>query len=183
VTLLGNGKVLVTGGSDAGSSPLATAELYDPVAGMFTATGSMTSKRLEPTATLLNTGKVLVAGGTDASGNPVAIAELYDPAVGVFATTGGMLTARIHHTATLLNADGTVLFAGGDTLNGNTFNGVSTAELFDPNTGIFSPTGSMGTNRTYHTTTLLNDGRALVIGGFSVTLFSLGFTATAELYQ
>ncbi len=182
IALLGNGKVLVTGGVDATSSPVATAELYDPAAGAFAATGSMTFKRLGPTATLLKTGKVLVAGGTDATGNPVAIAELYDPAAGTFATSGGMITARIHHTATLLN-DGTVLFAGGDTLSGSTFNGVSTAELFDPTSGTFSPTGSMGTDRTFHTATLLNDGRVLVIGGFTVTQLSLGFTATAELYQ
>jgi len=81
---------------------------------------------------------------------------------------GGMITARIHHTASLLN-DGTVLLAGGDTLSGSTFNGVSTAELFDPTSGTFSPTGSMGTDRTFHTATLLNDGKVLVIGGFAVT--------------
>jgi hypothetical protein len=182
VTLLADGKVLVTGGSDASSNPLATAYLYDPAAGAFAATGSMTSKRLGPTVSLLNTGKVLVAGGTDASGNPVVIGELYDPNAGTFATTGGMTTARIHHTATLLN-DGTVLFAGGDTLSGNTFIGVSSAELFDPASGTFSPTGSMGMNRTFHTATLLNDGKVLVMGGFTVTQLSLGFSATAELYQ
>jgi len=81
---------------------------------------------------------------------------------------GGMITARIHHTASLLN-DGTVLLAGGDTLSGSTFNGVSTSELFDPTSGTFSPTGSMGTDRTFHTATLLNDGKVLVIGGFTVT--------------
>jgi hypothetical protein len=182
INLLANGKVLVAGGVDASSSPLATAEIYDPVAGTFAATGSMTSKRLGPTATLLNSSKVLVAGGTDASGNPVAAAELYDPVAGTFAVTGSMVTARIHHTATLLN-DGTVLFAGGDILIGNTFNGASTAELFDPTTGTFLHTGSMGANRTYHLATLLNDGRVLVTGGFTVTQTSLGYTATAELYQ
>jgi hypothetical protein len=179
---LGTGKILVTGGSDASSIPLGTAELYDPTTGMFSATGSMTSKRLGPTATVLNTGKVLLAGGTDASGKPVSVAELYDPSAGTFANTGSMVTARIHHTATLLN-DGTVLFAGGDMLSGNTFIGVSSAELFDPTSGTFSPTGSMGTDRTFHTATLLNDGKVLVIGGFTVTQLSLGFTATAELYQ
>jgi hypothetical protein len=80
---------------------------------------------------------------------------------------GGMITAR-HHTATLLN-DGTVVFAVGDTLSGSTFNGVSTPELFDPTSETFSPTGSMGTDRTFHTATLLNDGKVLVIGAFTVT--------------
>jgi hypothetical protein len=180
VTLLGNGKVLILGGTDASSNPLATAELYDPSAGTFATTGSMASQRLGPTATLLGTGKVLVTGGTDAAGNLVAIAELYDPLAGTFAATGSMVTARIDHTATLLN-DGTVLLTGGDTLSSNTFTGLASAELFNPTSGTFSATGSMGTDRQYHTATLLNDGRVLVIGGFSDQTFA--YIATAELYQ
>jgi len=140
----------------------------------------MTSKRLGLTATLLNSGNVLVAGGTDGSGNLVAIAELYDPAAGTFAATGSMLTARIHHTATVLH-DGTVLLAGGETFSASFFTGLSSAELFNPTGGTFSLTGSMGTDRQFHTANLLNDGRVLVTGGFSEQPF--GYTATAELYQ
>ena len=72
--LLPNGKVLVAGGEDFGF--IASAELYDPGAGTFTATGSMTEARAYPTATLLSDGTVLIAGGENYS-SALASAELY----------------------------------------------------------------------------------------------------------
>jgi hypothetical protein len=51
-------------------------ELYDPATGAFTATGSMTTMRVQPTATLLQNGKVLIAGGHDLAVS-LASAELY----------------------------------------------------------------------------------------------------------
>jgi len=78
-TLLTDGRVLMTGGSIAtrfAGSPFSSAEVYDPKAGQFTATGSMTSARAGHTATLLSDGSVLVAGG---SGGFDASAELYLP--------------------------------------------------------------------------------------------------------
>ena len=63
-TLLNNGKVLVAGGlSQQHPVVVASAELYNPATGTFTATGSMSNARYSHTATLLNNGKVLVAGG------------------------------------------------------------------------------------------------------------------------
>jgi len=71
-----------------------------------------------------------------------------------------MLTARENHSATLL-PNGKVLIAGGYGTNG-----LSTAEVYDPATGAWAPTGAMTTNRYYHTATLLFSGKVLVTGGY-----------------
>ena len=70
-TLLPNGKVLIAGGYlDA------SAELYDPATGTWSATGELSEARWSHTATLLLNGKVLVAGGRQ-EGYTIASAELY----------------------------------------------------------------------------------------------------------
>src|SRR6266513_6182385 len=85
-TLLPNGKVLVAGGTNIDSN-LASAELYDPASGSWTATGSLGTARQGHTATLLPNGKVLVAGGGSSNGI-LTSAELYDPASGTWSATG-----------------------------------------------------------------------------------------------
>jgi len=80
-TLLNGGKVLISGGADdpvGTSTPLNTAEIYDPVSQTFMAAGNMASAREHQTATLLNDGTVLEAGGTDGT-NVFNTAELYMP--------------------------------------------------------------------------------------------------------
>ena len=171
-TLLRDGRVLVVGGNDVGSHTTASAEIYDPKTGTFTPTGSMKTARGFHTATLLADGRVLVTGGDaaawDDSGPFLASAEIYDPSTGTFTTTGSMATGRAHHAATLL-ADGRVLITGGTPGqaggNGSGTTSLTAAELYDPATGTFSPTGPMADGRVYHTATRLADGRVLVAGG------------------
>src|SRR5208282_1337320 len=94
-----NGMVLVAGGQGSGGA-LASAELYNPMAGTFTPTGSLNTARTYHTATLLNTGMLLIAGGFN--GSDLASAELYNPASGTFTPTLSLNAARYRHTATLL---------------------------------------------------------------------------------
>jgi Kelch motif protein/galactose oxidase-like protein len=171
----------------------------DPVAagatgGTWTSAGSMAGPRFAHTATLLPSGEVLVAGGSDQSqGVPPTVksdatAELYDPSTGRWRSTGSMSVPRTYFTATLLR-NGKVLVTGGESASGGSLPGATaTAELYDPSTGSWSITGSMAFPRSFHTATLLPNGKVLVAGGATPGPAFGGVvqgeaTATAELYD
>jgi hypothetical protein len=164
-TLLPNGKVLVAGGITNTTPPdfgiTTSAELYDPVTGTWSVTGSLNIARFWYTATLLQNGKVLVAGGGGGDNS----AELYDPATGKWSTTGNLIAARYGQTVTLLQ-NGKVLIAGGSD-DGDLASTLPSAELYDPSTGTWSFTGNLNASRFSHTATLLPDGKVLAAGGFT----------------
>jgi Galactose oxidase, central domain/Kelch motif len=179
-TLLADGRVLVTGGWPAAwssSTTLASAEIYDPSTGTFTATGSMTVSRSFHSATLLGDGRVLVVGGFDGQRENLASAETWDPSTGTFTPTGTLAEGRQYHTADRL-ADGRVLVSGGGGDYTNT-QFLASAEIFDPTTDTFAPTGSMAEARTWGAGALLKDGRVLVTGGYG----DLAPLASAELFD
>lgn len=140
--------------------------------GSFSLTGSLADARSLHSATLMLDGRILVAGGVTGDGSVRphhADTELWDPITGIFGPAGSLIRTRDSHTATLL-LDGRVLIVGG--VGGtrragadDTHGLAADAELWDPATGTFAPTGSLAGPRFAHTATLLLDGRVLVVGG------------------
>jgi len=170
-TLLQDGRVLVTGGWDPFGVDIGSAELYDPLSGTWKGTNGAGPLQGLFTTTLMPNGLVLAAGGA------LAIAELFDPSTEHWNAAGSLRTAREACTASLL-ANGSVLVAGGIPRGPGILPPVGSAELYDPNSSRWEPTGGLLIPRYAHTATRLLDGRVLVAGGRD----AIGVINSAELY-
>jgi len=171
--LLANGKVLIAHDRVAFVAT-ATAELYDPVTGTFSATGDqLLIWGGDQKAALLADGRVLLMICCTAE-------QLYDPASGTFSLTGRTTSVYQDGFAAASLANGEVLRSGGYVEEGNV--ATAGAELYDPSTGTFVPTGNMTRSRCYHTATPLGDGSVLIAGSEPLVLGDVTGNG-AELYD
>lgn len=100
--------------------------------------------------------------------------------VPVFVDTSPMTTARANDTrsgAVAVLQNGKVLVSGGLNASGVP---VTSANLYDPSTGKFVPTGPLNTARWDHMAAVLPDGRVLIAGGYDSTNNPLN---TSEIYN
>ena len=205
-TLLTTGQVLVVGGETqapptppypgpGSAAPTNSAELFtlnkDNKAskGEWSLTGSMSTPRVEHTATLLPNGQVLVVGGSPDFFSCVATAELFNPATGQWTATASMTSPRCNHAAVLLT-NGQVLIAGGQAAatvcsNGTCHSGDSldTAELYNPETGTWQATANMNAARAFIGAELLLNGKVLVAAGEDITNGTNTSLSSAELFD
>jgi hypothetical protein len=174
-SLLLDGRVLIAGGSPTpdGSSPVDTAELYDPSTRTFSPAGIMPTASASHTASVLLDGSILVSGGwgIDCPGTQKAMA-IFDPASNTFSPSVNLSIARAEHTSTTLN-DGSVLITGGSSVDFCNMVGTTldTAVVFHPSSSSFSEGPLMREPRARHSAILLADGTVLVVG------------STAELFD
>jgi hypothetical protein len=179
-TLLRDGAVLIVGGGSC-DCPSKTVynetELYQPSAGKFVLVGSLGTARYKHTAVLLADGNVLVAGGSDAHDwrGQLDSAELYDPSSRSFHSLSAMHASRFKFPqAALRLQSGDVLIAGGAPF----------AELFRPREQRFLPVpGGFESARYFASATLLDDGRVVIVGGYSQGASGLPATTRAWLYR
>ena len=174
---MSDGRVLVAGGYIAPRQTVSKAEMYDPFTDSWTATGDMKQRRATHATVALADGRVLVIGGYSIVPSVVRTAELYDPTREAWVEAGEPVHARAVPVAVRL-ADGRVLVAGGyGQDDAGELRSLASAEVYDPSSGVWSPTGSMAFPRVA-TLTLLEDGRVLAVGVFGKTT-----GASVEVYD
>lgn len=160
-TKLPDGRVLILGGEVSRNNVTADAEIFDPQTNTFRKLKTkMNAGRYKHDAILLKHGKVLIFGGSDERdrGGKLKSAEIFNPDTETFTKTADMNFARfkIGETAVVLK-NGKVLVAAGS----------EEAEVFDPHTNTFERvSGGFGKSLHYASVTLLEDGRALILGGY-----------------
>lgn len=161
-TLFPDGRVLIAGGHRDRRENIvvyASTEIYDPKQQRFGAGPMLTTTRHKHEAAALGDGRVLVVGGSDPRDHVhFTSAELYDPTANRWIAVPGMQNGRykLRDTAVRLR-DGRILVAGSGRF----------AELFDPRTSAFRPVGGdFGQEYSFASAVLLDDGRALVLGGY-----------------
>lgn len=179
-TLLADGRVLVTGGSAGNGTlfPTNTAEIYDPAANTWTNAGPMNFSHLAQNPGVLRDGRLVQPSSyyndthTSAGGRISDESEIYTPSpggTGTWSVIDPMFKQRIDIGAIGL-LDGTLLVAGGVTTSPN-YPSIfqSSSEIFNPalgSGGQWNLSGIMSSGRDEFSGLLLNDGRAVISGGF-----------------
>jgi len=147
--LLADGRVLLVNNNKA--------EIFDP---------SNRNWHTAPSPNLITGGVPVLLSDKRILYTQNSISEIFDPQIENWVFGGNFNDHREEHSATLLH-DGRVLMAGGIGTLGYELDAISSAELYDPITGVWSDTGSLQYPRAEHKASLLQDGRVIVYGGFA----------------
>jgi N-acetylneuraminic acid mutarotase len=189
--LLGDGRVLVVGGSvpirQDDHAALAHCEIYDPATGKWSPAGTLNEPRRNHQAVLVGT-TVLAIGGSapgmtaDGGFDPFSrrTTERYDVSAGKWSMAQSLPGGRSFHRAVALGTT-KVLVVGG-TGGARSDTGYENAVLFDTGTGAWTAAGSLATGRWAVAATALSDGnRVVVTGGIARAGLTATDPAVAEL--
>ncbi len=157
VAALPDGRVLVTGGLNAGLVPKSSTRIWSSDTGQWAEVATMSLGRRAPVAVTLSDGRVLVAGGSTVSSDSTRSTEVYDPAADRWKTAGelpwdGDLTGGV-----ALGSGGALVFGGSRATDGETV----LAAAWSPGSRAWknlTPPGALGS------AVALPDGSALFFG-------------------
>ncbi len=153
-----------------------SSEVYDPAAGSWSSIASPGAWCCGGAARG-GDGRMYLVGGENET-FPTSDVKAYDPAANSWTTVGPLSKTR-DVLAVASGSDGRVYAIGGAE-DGDSRKTLSSVEVYDPATNVWSDVAPMSLRRWYHAAATGADGRIYVFGGFSS-----GFTAvaSAEVYN
>ncbi|WP_413292987.1 kelch repeat-containing protein [Bdellovibrio sp. HCB185ZH] len=164
--------VIVTGGfsNNSASAALDDSLIYSAGANTWSSLGSL-KNGARTLHTANRSGDYLyLLNGRDGNSSPINLVEKIDISKFSWKLEGSMATGRAVHV-TLPLPNGKVLIAGGlSNPSSSVMNYLDSSEIFDPATGQWSAGPSLPTKRLWATSTRLNDGRFLIVGGVDETM-------------
>lgn len=165
--LMGNGKVLVTGGSSNGfdSGALATAEIYDPALNTWSAaasfSGTIPNGIWWHNSLLMGNGHVMITSGRTGTSSVNKIALQYNSGTDSWSTAGSMVIARSHAMAIKLGTNDIIVVGGQST--GAV---LSSGEFYNSGANTWAALGtSLQNARQSGAIFLMNSGNVVIAGG------------------
>jgi len=160
MVVLPNGDVLVSG--NEADSIQSSCEIFEFSTGRWRYTKPMNVPRALHHLVLLNSGNVLAIGGYKERS-----CELFDPTTETWTMTDSIPTFRFGGQTVTKLSDGKIIVIGGYYIDTTSWNYVilNNADIYDPQTNLWTIVLPMQIGRERHTATLLNDGKLLIAGG------------------
>ena len=180
-SLLADGKVLIAGGVLGPSifaDPTIT-EIYNPALGTFSLGPNLPESRQGHTSTVLQNGMILFVGNSNGNGTIARLLSYTPPATFVWADSTTTTPAPPPLTNNVWNHAATLMSNGGVLVTGGFGDNPRSATLYNPNTNVWTPAGTMAVARALHTSTLLRNGKVLIVGGYD----GINALSSIELYD
>jgi hypothetical protein len=181
-TQLSDGRWLIAGGETT-----ATANLFDPASGTFSAVAATSTPRHVAATEPLPDGGAIIAGGVDGAPNYNILASTlkFTPSTGQWNTTGALNVARAYPAHAALS-DGRILVVGGMVELNYKNTATASAEIYDPATGRWTVVGNLNKARYQAKAVTLANGKVLIVGGGTQSTASIYLTdlvAETELFD
>ena len=182
--VLSNGSIFVLGGRDSSLNSLTSGETFNGTS--WSITGSMNFPRTLFSLVELSDGRLMAIGGALTGTNFTNTVEISSDNGATWTIAGSMTYARERHAAIVLPGN-YVLVTGGYGYNpSNQGFGSSTslnqAEIWDPNTGQWSPAGYAGVPRQDHVVFYNSTKNQVIVTGGN-TVVSYVDPATIEIFD
>jgi hypothetical protein len=175
-----SGNVFVSGGQDDSLTAVLTSEIYNPNTETWTVTGNMngTMGNVSSNSAFFQNGNVYIYGGYPVGNSTSSVnigTTIYNTLTGNIRTAPRITASAMAGSKAVMLESGQILTAGAPSS--------TNSYLYNPVTQVWSSTGSLASvqfsdrDNLANNMCLLNDGRVLIAGGFTVNPI-----ATCEIY-